>query len=100
MKLPISILTLFLTTLPSITATPIITDEMANPCKNNMPSCDNIGDNYCLAMYGGIVVECKRQANVQCWEYATICGDKGPCECLISLIVIVVVVVSGVRMRG
>ena len=46
------------------------------------------------------------EANVQCWEYATICGDKGPCECLISLIVIVivavvvVVVVSGVRVRG
>jgi len=72
-------------------------------CKDNMPSCDNVGEKKCSmrgtrscvvsTSYMNVHVEkltcsqieCTRQSNLQCWTYGQICSDDiGGCESRIS----------------
>jgi len=79
MKFLLTILTLFLSALALVAASPMAATELfeAPVCKDNRPGCDNIGDNHCD---GTKIDQCERQTNVQCWRYIADCKNKGGCE--------------------
>ena len=50
-------------------------------CAGQQPSCKIEGDNYCSSAQGvSVVVGCKKQGDLLCWEYARYCGGRGGCN--------------------